>query len=53
MESNHRYYSRRAHEEKRAASRAMTPQAQAWHRQLAEDFARKAEQFASQMAQAV
>jgi hypothetical protein len=52
MESNARYYSRRAHEEKRAALRAMTPQAQAWHRQLAEDFARKAEQF-STMAHAV
>jgi hypothetical protein len=51
MESNARYYSRRAHEESRAAMRAMTPQAQAWHRQLADDFARKAEQFA--MAPAV
>ncbi len=47
MESNHRNYSRRAHEEKRAAMRAMTPQAQAWHRQLAEDFARKAAEHAA------
>lgn len=44
MESNHRYFSRRAHEERRAAQRALTPQAQAWHRELADDFARKAEQ---------
>jgi hypothetical protein len=46
MESNHRYYSRRAYEESRAASRAMTQQARDWHRQLAEDFARKAEHYA-------
>jgi hypothetical protein len=44
MESNQRYFSRRAHEERRAALRAMTPQAQEWHRQLADDFARRAEQ---------
>lgn len=42
MESNERYYRRRAIEERMAAQRAMTEQARAWHRQLAEDFAQRA-----------
>lgn len=46
MESNRLYYSRRAVQEHRAAARAMTPQARAWHSQLAEDFSRKAQEFA-------
>ncbi|HEX8402318.1 MAG TPA: hypothetical protein VF628_11510 [Allosphingosinicella sp.] len=50
MESNHRYFSRRAHEERRAAQRAITPQAQAWHRQLADDFAQRAEQHSAAQA---
>lgn len=43
MESNQRYYRRRAVEERMAAQRAMTEQARAWHAKLAEDFARRAE----------
>ena len=39
MESNERYYRRRAIEERMAAQRAMTEQARTWHSKLAEDFA--------------
>lgn len=39
MESNERYYRRRAFEERVAAQRAITDQAKAWHAKLAEDFA--------------
>ncbi len=42
MESNERYYCRRAIEERLAARRAMTEQAKAWHAKLAEDFAARA-----------
>jgi hypothetical protein len=42
MESNQRYYRRRAVEERLAAQRAMTEQARAWHAKLAEDFAQRA-----------
>ena len=35
MESNKSYYARRAAQEKVAASRAVTPTARAWHRELA------------------
>ena len=42
MESNQRYYRRRAFEERMAAQRAMTEQARAWHAKLAEDFAQRA-----------
>lgn len=42
MVSNHRFYMRRAAEERTAAQRAITPQARAWHAKLAEDFARRA-----------
>jgi len=38
VESNERYYRRRAVEERMAAQRAMTEQARAWHAKLAEDF---------------
>ena len=41
MESNLRYYSRRAYEEHMASMRAITPQAQQWHRELAEGFRQK------------
>ncbi len=47
MESNQRYYSRRAIEERLAAQRAMTEQARAWHAKLAEDFAERARTSAS------
>ncbi len=42
MESNERYYRRRAVEERMAAQRAMTETARAWHAKLAEDFAGRA-----------
>jgi hypothetical protein len=44
MESNERYYARRAVEELRAADRAVTAQAKARRRALAEAFQLKAEQ---------
>ena len=42
MESNQRYYRRRAVEERMAAQRAVTETARAWHSKLAEDFAQRA-----------
>ncbi len=42
MESNHRFYVRRAAEERSAARRAMTEQARSWHAKLAVDFAERA-----------
>jgi len=42
MESNERYYRRRAVEERMAAQRAMTEAARSWHAKLAEDFAARA-----------
>ena len=42
MESNQRFYLRRAAEERTAAIRAVTPQAREWHHKLAQDFARRA-----------
>ncbi|HEX8238468.1 MAG TPA: hypothetical protein VF574_01880 [Allosphingosinicella sp.] len=42
MESNERYYARRAGEEWRAVERALTPAAKARHRELAEAFQLKA-----------
>jgi len=39
VESNERYYRRRAVEERMAAQRAVTEQARAWHAKLAQDFA--------------
>ena len=42
MESNQRFYLRRAAEERTAAMRAMTPQARDWHGKLAEEFAERA-----------
>ena len=44
MESDHRYYSRRAAEEQRRAARAVTPEARERHRELATLFAAKAAQ---------
>lgn len=43
MESDYRYYARRAVQEKMAASRAISARAKAWHHQLAEDFMRRAQ----------
>jgi len=42
MESNQRFYLRRAAEERTAAHRAVTPQAREWHSKLAQDFAQRA-----------
>ncbi len=42
MESNYRFYLRRAAEERTAAHRAMTEQARLWHAKLAIDFAERA-----------
>jgi uncharacterized membrane protein len=42
MESNERYYARRAVEEFRAAERAITPEARARRQALAEMFSQKA-----------
>jgi len=42
VESNERYYRRRAVEERMAAQRAVTETARAWHSKLAEDFAQRA-----------
>jgi len=42
MESNERYYRRRAFEERIAAQRAVTETAKAWHSKLAEEFAQRA-----------
>jgi len=42
MESNQRFYMRRAAEERSAARRAMTEQARCWHAKLAVDFAERA-----------
>ena len=46
MESNQRYYARRASEEMRAAERAVTPEARARRRALAELFESKARELA-------
>ena len=43
MESNERYYRRRAVEERMAAQRAITESARAWHAKLAADFAQRAD----------
>jgi hypothetical protein len=42
VESNQRYYLRRASEERTAALRSVTPQAREWHSKLAVDFAERA-----------
>ena len=44
MESDYRYYTRRAAEEQRRANHAITPEARARHRELADLFETKAEQ---------
>jgi hypothetical protein len=42
MESDTRYYRRRALKERMAAERAVTEQAREWHSKLAEQFAERA-----------
>lgn len=46
MESNYRYYIRRASQEASRAARAITPEARERHLMLAEGFSRKAEENA-------
>jgi len=50
MESNQRFYLRRAAEERTAAMRAMTPAARDWHAKLAADFAERAAAHGAPMA---
>jgi hypothetical protein len=50
MESNERYYRRRATEERMAAQRAVTEAAKAWHTKLAEDFASRVQATTSAAA---
>ena len=52
MESNERYYRRRAVEERMAAQRAVTETAKAWHSKLAEDFAARASTCTTQICSA-
>jgi hypothetical protein len=52
VESNERYYRRRAVEERMAAQRAVTETARAWHSKLAEDFAARASACTTQVFQA-
>lgn len=42
MESNQRYYLRRASEERSKALRSITQEARDWHAKLASDFAERA-----------
>jgi hypothetical protein len=49
MESNSRYYARRAVEERMKAQRAITEQARAWHAKLAHDFAERATACAAEI----
>jgi hypothetical protein len=53
MESNQRYYRRRAYEERIAAQRAVTEAARAWHSKLAEDFATRAAAATASVANTV
>jgi hypothetical protein len=50
MESNQRFYMRRAAEERTAAHRAMTEQARLWHAKLASEFAERAASSAMPLA---
>ena len=52
MESDYRYYLRRASEERRAAQRSVTNAARERHAELAVMFAAKAEQRAPRLVQA-
>lgn len=50
VESNERYYRRRAVEERMAAQRAVSEAARAWHAKLAHDFAERASAGAGTVA---
>ena len=49
MESNQRFYMRRAAAERTAAHRAMTQEAREWHTKLAQDFAQRAVDCSGQL----
>jgi acyl-CoA reductase-like NAD-dependent aldehyde dehydrogenase len=51
MESDQRYYSRRADEERRRALHALTPEARERHKELAKLFASKAGKPAPRLKQ--
>lgn len=53
VESNERYYRRRAVEERMAAQRAVTEVARQWHAKLAEDFASRASALTAACSQIV
>ena len=53
MESDQRFYMRRAAEERTAAHRAMTDHARAWHAKLAGEFAARAAISTRPMASAM
>jgi hypothetical protein len=50
VESNQRYYRRRAVEERMAAQRAISEAARTWHAKLAQDFAERASACATTIA---
>ena len=50
VESNQRFYLRRAAEERIAAQRAMTESARQWHAQLAQQFAARAAESVAPVA---
>lgn len=50
MESDLRFYLRRAAEERTAALRSVTPSARDWHEKLARDFAERANQCQSSVS---
>jgi hypothetical protein len=52
VESNERYYRRRAIEERMAAQRAVTETARAWHSKLAADFAERASVYTASICNA-
>lgn len=52
MESNQRFYLRRAAEERTAALRSVSPQAREWHAKLAHDFALRAQESVTMVASA-
>lgn len=52
MESNQRFYLRRAAEERTAALRSISPQARDWHAKLAHDFAQRAAECVGLVANA-
>jgi hypothetical protein len=52
MDTNYRFYTRRAHEEAARAVAALTPEARAMHAELAERFRKLADESAEELADA-